>query len=168
MLLSDFWTRQCFSYLVTYSFQRGPELTALKKQLTQEMSSARYMQRLAIQRQLDSLESYSVTLTEGLGPVNPTAIAIGRLAADSVGAQQLAATLQRASEQEYYVMCPPIYRDAFAFYNQGDELLSVLNVCFQCHFMQTDQGEHVEADMTTYDFLRTFLIQLGHPIEDEG
>ena len=65
-------------------------------------------------------------------------------------------------------MCPPIYRDALAFYNEADKLVSVLNICFECRFMETDRKEHVEADMATYDFLREFLIQAGHQIEGSG
>jgi hypothetical protein len=168
MLLSDFWARQRFSHLVTYSFQRGPELIALKEQLLQELATARYMRHAAIQQQLDKLAQHSLTLTEGLGPVHSTAVAVARLAADSIEVQQLAHALPRATEQEWYAGCPPIYRDALAFYNKANELVSVLNICFQCRFMRTDRLKAVGADRTTYDFLRTFLIQLGHPIaEDE-
>jgi hypothetical protein len=168
MLLSDFWARQRFSYVVTYSFQRGPELAALKKQLQQELETARYMRRAAIYKQLEALERHSLTLTQGLGPVHSTATAVAKLASDSAEVQQLTQTLQRAAKQEWFAMCPPIYRDALAFYNEAGELASVLNICFQCQFMCTDQAEEVEADGATYDFLCAFLRQLGHPIaEDE-
>jgi hypothetical protein len=168
VLLSDFWAQQRFSYLVTYSFQRGPELTALKQQLRQELETARYMRRAALYQQLEALEQHSLTLTQGLSTVHPTATAVAQLAAGSAEVQQLTLALQRPSEQECYAMCPPIYRDAVAFYDKADELVRVLNICFECRFMQTDQQEHVEADMATYDFLRTFLIQAGHPIEADG
>jgi hypothetical protein len=168
MTVAEFWKRQQFSYLITYSFQRGPELLALKKQLTQELETARYMRRSAIWQQLESLESHSITLTNERGAINPTATVGARLAADSAELQQLAYALQRANKQECYAMCPPTYRDAFAFYSEADELVNVLNICFECRFMQADQKEHVEADMATYNFLRAFLIQLGHPIEDDG
>jgi hypothetical protein len=164
MLLSEFWTRQRFSYLVTYSFQRGAELTALKEQLRQQLNTARYMQRPAIQQQLSKLEHPAITLTEGLGAVHPTASAVMRLASHSAEVQQLTDALVRASKQECYAMCLPIYRDALAFNNEADELVSVLNICFQCLYMQTNQQEHVEADMATYDFLQTFLLRLGYPI----
>jgi hypothetical protein len=168
MLLSGFWARQRFSYLVTYSFQRGPKLAALKTQLAQELETARYMRRAAIQQQIESLESPSRTLTQGLGPIDPTATVGARLAVDSAAVQQLAQVVRRASEPEYYAMCPPIYRDALAFYNEADELVNVLNICFECCFMLTAQQEPVEADMATYDFLRTFLLQAGHPIEGDS
>ena len=168
MLLNDFWKQQRFRYLVTYSFQRGPELLALKKQLAQAPETARYLRRAAIQQQLKMLESHANTLTQGLGAIDPTATLGKRLAADSAEVQQLAHVVQRASEQKCYAMCPPIYRDALAFYNEADELVSVLNICFECRSMRTDQREHVEANMATYDFLRDFLVQAGHPIEDDG
>ncbi|QKG55724.1 hypothetical protein GKZ68_03140 [Hymenobacter sp. BRD128] len=161
MLLSDFWAQQQFSYLVTYSFQRGPKLIALKKQLQQELVTARYMRRAAIQRQIDELKRPSLTLTKGLGPVHSTATAVARLAAGSVEAQQLSYELQISTKQEWYAMCTPIYRDALAFYNEANELISILNIYFHCCFMCTDQLEAVEADMATYDILRAFLIRLG-------
>ena len=168
MLLSDFWAQQRFSYLVTYSFQRGPELAALKMQLAQELETARYMRRAAVQQQIDSLESYSKTLTQGLGAIDPTATVGARMAADSAEVQQLAHAVQRTGQQEFFAMCPPIYRDALAFYNEADKLVSVLNICFECRFMLTNQQVHVEADMATYDALRTFLLQAGHPLEADG
>jgi len=168
MLLGDFWARQRFSYLVTYSFQRGPKLAAMKIQLAQELETARYMRRAAIWKQIKSLESPSRTLTQGLGPIDPTATVGARLAANSIAVQQLAQVVWQASEPEYYAMCPPIYRDALAFYNEEDELVSVLNICFECHFMLTAQQEPVETDMAAYDFLRTFLLRAGHPIEADG
>jgi len=126
------------------------------------------MRRAAIQRQIESLESYSRTLTQGLGTIDPTATVGARLAADSPAVQRLAHAVQRASQQEFFAMCPPIYRDALAFYNEADELVRVLNICFECHFMLSDQQAHVEADLATYDALRTFLLQAGHPIETDG
>jgi len=168
MLLSEFWARQRFSYLVTYSFQRGPKLAALKMHLTQELGTARYMRRAAIWQQIESLESPSKALTEGLGAIDLTATVGARLVANSTEVQQLAHVVQQASKQEYYAMCPPIYRDALAFYNEANKLVRVLNICFECHFMQTDQQQHVEADMATYNFLRRFLLQAGHPIDADG
>jgi hypothetical protein len=168
MTIAEFWKQQEFSYLVTYSFNRGPKLDELKQQLEQELKTARYMRRPAIQRQLDELTRPSITLTDGLGTVHATAIVVARIATGSVEVQQLAHALPRATKQEFYAGCLPIYRDAIAFYNEVNALVSILNICFQCRFMRTDQLEVVEADMATYDFLRTFLIQLGHPItEDE-
>lgn len=168
MLLSDFWARQRFGYIITYSFQRSPELTVLKKQLRQELEAGRSMRWFGIYEKLERLEQYSVTLTEGLGAIHPTATAVARLASESAGVHQLDTMLQHVTEQECYTMCPPVYRDALAFYSEADELVSMLNICFQCRFMQTNQLEHVEADMATYDSLQAFLTQLGHPIvEDE-
>jgi hypothetical protein len=34
--------------------------------------------------------------------------------------------------------------------------------------MQTDRQVPVEADAATYDFLRMFLSQLGHPFEGDA
>ena len=37
-------------------------------------------------------------------------------------------------------MCLPIYRDAIVFYNKTGEIVSALNVCFECSYMEKDKG----------------------------
>lgn len=164
MTTSEFWEQQKFSYLVTYSFNRGPKLVTLQEQLQRELQTARFTRQSAIKRQLQVLEQRLITLTEGLSDVHPTATIVAKLTAGSVEAQRLAVAFHQGETQEYYAMCWPIYRDALAFYNEAGALVRVLNICFECLFMQTDKGEPVEAGMATYKFLREFLIRLGHPI----
>lgn len=61
-------------------------------------------------------------------------------------------------------MCPPIYRDAIVFYNKTGEIVSALNVCFECSYMENDKGININADQYTYDLLKSFLISKGHKI----
>lgn len=60
--------------------------------------------------------------------------------------------------------CAPFYRDALVFYNKQDELVRVLNICFECFAMITDAKIGVEADVATYQALRSYLAAAGHPI----
>lgn len=63
-------------------------------------------------------------------------------------------------------MCSPIYRDAFVFYDNEDNLISVLNVCLSCHYMETKKFKHISADYKTYDLLKRLFIDIGHNVED--
>jgi hypothetical protein len=61
-------------------------------------------------------------------------------------------------------MCLPIYRDAIVFYNKIGEIVSALNVCFECSYMENDKGININADESTYGLLKSFLISKGHKI----
>ncbi len=63
-------------------------------------------------------------------------------------------------------MCSPIYRDAIVFY-KNDKILSTLNVCLSCEYMETKMFKHVNGDRETYKLLRQFFIDCGHNIEDK-
>jgi hypothetical protein len=161
----EFWTHQPFSYLETYSFNRGPKRAALILQTKEELRTARYMRQPALRQVVERLESGFDTLTQGLHYLHPTATKVATVSYDSVQAQQLAAILSRAEKQEVYAMCWPIYRDALALYDAQGRLVRVLNICFECMNMKADTEVHVEADLATYEALRAYLVELGHPIE---
>ncbi|WP_316843141.1 hypothetical protein [Pedobacter psychrodurus] len=61
-------------------------------------------------------------------------------------------------------MCAPVYRDAIIFYNKDHEIISALNICFECLYMENNTGINIDADERTYDLLKTFLISKGHNI----
>ena len=62
-------------------------------------------------------------------------------------------------------MCVPIYRDAIVFYNNKMEMVSALNICFDCSYMETDKKININADESTYELLRSFLTSKGHNIK---
>ncbi|MFD1470523.1 hypothetical protein ACFQ48_20015 [Hymenobacter caeli] len=180
MTTAEFWNQQQFSYLVTHSFNRGPKLAALHEaaaaieQAKQELQQARFMQRASLLQKLRSLEeefSGNVplkTLSDEKSVIGDAAEKIAVIERESAVAQQLSEALQTPNSEEFASGCVPIYRDALAFYDDHDKLLRVLNICFQCLFMQTDDGVMVEASVETYYKLRELLLQLGHPIETAG
>lgn len=61
-------------------------------------------------------------------------------------------------------LCAPIYRDAIIFYNEKKEIISALNICFECCYMETDKHINIDADETTYELLKSFLNSKGHHI----
>ena len=180
MTIAEFWNAQRFHYLTTYSFNRGPILSALRdaiakdiEELRQSVSPSRFIQQLKLKRQLTEIENqlsmgvYRKRLTTGQLIIDSTADRIALIKPDSIEGKQLDAVFRAPPREVVYAACPPTYRDALAFYDEQGNLLRVLNICFGCLYMEADNGLAVEADIHTYEALRNLLITLGHPIEDE-
>jgi hypothetical protein len=179
MTIAEFWNSQPFDYLATYSLNRGPQLSALREtthkaieDLKQSTAPSRFLQQIKLKRHLRELEeelrigAYRKRLTNDLLVVDSTADQIALVRQGSVEAKQLAALFRALPGQVVYAACPPTYRDALAFYDAQGQLLRVLNICFGCLYMETNDGVSVEAGAHTYDELRNLLITLGHPIKD--
>jgi hypothetical protein len=166
MTIRAFWEQQAFSYLATYSFNRGAKLAESIERATQELQTARFMRQPAMRQQLEELKRGHYLLTKNLGALHSTATLVAQVFLASAEAQQLASAFAKSAGQVAYSGCIPAYRDALAFYNEQHELQSVLNICFECWYMKTDAGILVEADGATYNFLRKFLKRLGHPINE--
>lgn len=64
-------------------------------------------------------------------------------------------------------MCEPIYREAVVFYDKNDKVISTLNVCLSCEYMQTKMHSYINADQQTYALLRSFFIDIGHNVENQ-
>ena len=175
MTSGDFWRQQEFDYLVTYSFNRGPKLTALKaaakecfRQTRKQLLTSSAAQLPALREKLRLLErTYDLdflTLTQENSAFHITASPIARIEKNSVVVQAFAVILQAPVINQMDWMCAPVYRDALAFYDAQHKLVSVLNICFSCDRMLTATGLEIQADTTTYDILRGYLTQLGHLI----
>jgi len=63
-------------------------------------------------------------------------------------------------------LCAPVYRDAIVFYNQENEIVSTLNLCLSCEYMETKMFTHINGDYETYDLLKRLFIDIGHNIEE--
>ncbi len=176
MTTAEFWDQQQFSYLVTYSFNRGPKLAALReaskvlfRQTRQELLTASLEQLPEIRNELRNLEQNNglemMALTTDANAFQITATPIATIKAGALETAAFADLLKTPIINQFHWMCWPTYRDALAFYSAQDELISVLNICFGCDNMLTDTGEAVQADVTTYKALLKLLKQLSHPIE---
>jgi hypothetical protein len=130
------------------------------------------MQRIKLRRQLAELEQqlrigvHHRRLTNEQMVIDSTADQIALIKSSSLEAKQVNALFRALPGEVVYAGCLPTYRDALAFYDEQGHLLRVLNICFGCLYMQTNDGVSVEADIHTYDKLRKLLITLGHPIKD--
>jgi len=178
MTIAEFWKAQEFSYLTTYSFNRGLKLAALHgdtavavAQTKLALQQAPFRDQRKLEYQLRKLQGdirssiYNKKLGINTLETNPTAERVAVIKRNTLIAKQLGNIFQSSVGEADFFMCPPIYRDAIVFYNERDIPLTVLNICLECSFMETNSGVVVEADMPAYEALRELLIQLGHPIE---
>lgn len=179
--LAEFWQQQAFAYLETYSFNRGPESAAEQERLShdiaaarQALQTARYMDLAKLRHKLRELEAvlrggeHNVLLTSPAARSGYATQKIAALTSTAGMTRHLSNVAARATAQEVFAMCAPIYRDALVFYNEQHERLQVLNICFECHMMITSAGQLVEADVATYEALLETLAQLGHPIRNDA
>ena len=175
MTTDEFWEKLEFSYLVTYSFNRGPKLAALQEaakalsqQTRRKLLTATSAQLPALREHLRLLErTYDLDLlplTQGGTAFHVTASPVARIENDTDVAQKLAAILQAPVINQMHWMCGPTYRDAITFYDEEHRLVSVLNICFTCDQMVTDTGVEIAADTNAYQALSSYLAQLGHQI----
>ncbi|TVT38411.1 hypothetical protein FNT36_19655 [Hymenobacter setariae] len=179
MTIAEFWNAQEFSYIATYSFNRSTNLTALQEAidsvneaLEQSILSANLTQQFKLKRQLAELERqaqispYKKRLVNQEQVIDNTANRIALIENKSLEVKRMTSVIEAApSEIDYAAGCIPVYRDALVFYNEQGQLLRVLNICFECLYMEADT-RGIKASTAVYDALRELLIQLGHPIED--
>lgn len=180
MTTSRFWELQQFSYLETYSFNRGPKLAALYAATTAAidqtklaLQTAPFRDQRKLDHQLRALRGdidYLITekpLTDRSGAFDATADKIALVQQDSATAQRLRAVFEQPAKKVVHSMCLPIYRDALAFYDAQGRRLRVLNICFECLVMRTDTGFRLAADVAVYEQLQLLLSELGHPMEEK-
>ena len=178
MTTNQFWRAQSFSYIVTYSFNRGAKLDALLHaahqqfaEVRKELLTAPIEWLPAMRENLRSLEQgrnlMLLPLTEELKTFQITASPVARIAVETPDATRLAAILAKPVWDQAHWMCAPVYRDALAFYDSQDNLCGVLNICFGCDRMITHRQQDVAADTTTYQELKKFFVDLGHNIVEQ-
>jgi hypothetical protein len=178
MTIAEFWTAQRFSYLVTYSFNRGPKLAALHEdtvvaiaQTKLAMQQAPFRGQQKLESQLRKLQEdirssiYNKKLSINALETNSTAERIAVVRQNTLIANQLSDIFRSSTGEAVFFMCSPIYRDAIVFYDEQHAPLAVLNICLECLFMEASNSGVVKADIPTYEALQQLLVQLGHPIE---
>lgn len=178
MTTADFISSQAYSYIITYSLNRGEKLTQLKavasalfKEGRKSLLTASAPELPAIRTQLRNLERLwgldLMPLTDSASAFQITASPVAKIKSDSTDAEQIRRFLQQPVVNRFHWMCGPLYRDALGFYDDQNNLLGVLNICFGCDLMLTDKGEEVDADASTYRELKYLLTHLGHDISEE-
>ncbi|GAB3294514.1 hypothetical protein [Hymenobacter tenuis] len=142
---SEYWSGLSFDYIITYSLHRGPKWDQLLAVLAKEkqvnrrlLVSADSVQLAALRSRLKEIERQNGVgprLTDENNSYNITASPVATLRRDSEAVTELERIFLTPYRERDSWMCAPVFRDALAFYSAQDELVGVLNICFQCSIM---------------------------------
>lgn len=172
---TDFISNLAFDYVETYSFQRGAEYEQQQEKYEKEYDKLKFRKSkvndLTIQDEDELIKLGKLCgVTQYLIDDNNQFHYSGKRTNTFTSTDSkigLLRTILRTEVKEVpYWMCAPMYRDAFVFYDNEDKVVSVLNVCLSCQYMETTKFNHINADYKTYDMLRRFFIDIGHEVED--
>ena len=170
----DYINSLTFDYVETYSFQRGEEFekdlmigrTELVKLKHKQLVSTLDLIEQRRFEKLSELYGHTQYLMNAKGEFHPFSKRISSYGSLDSKVMTLREILRTEIKDVPRWMCAPIYRDAIVFYN-ADKIVSTLNVCLNCEYMETSLFKHINGDIETYRSLRQFLIDCGHEVEDE-
>jgi hypothetical protein len=164
-----------FDYIETYSFQRGPNYEEKLKLLRQEHDKLKIRKEkrnnLSEQEEiylseLYELSGYTQYLINEKGQFHPSSKKTNTFQQGDPMVDRLTSILHTKIDDIPMWLCAPIYRDAIVFYNNSKEIISVLNVCLSCQYMETAMFKHINGDYETYDLLKRYFIDIGHDVEE--
>jgi hypothetical protein len=165
-----------FDYIETYSLQRGSEFEQESKigfkefdKLNRRQEKKGDLSEIEISRLKKLRKLYSVTqyLITSDGGFHDSAEKTGTFKINNEIIEKLKSILNTPIKEVPSWMCAPFYRDAIVFYDSDNKIVSTLNVCLSCEYMETKMFNHINADAETYTKMREFFIGLGHKVEEE-
>jgi hypothetical protein len=164
-----------FDYAETYSFQRGQDYQTDLAILRSEQSSLKA--NIALHKKISSEDGTRLEAINGLldstqylldqrGCFHPSSRRINIFQFDDPAIASIRQILKTEITYVPRWMCSPIYRDAIVFYDRDGQIVSTLNVCLSCQYMETEMFQHIDADYKVYHLLKQFFIEIGHEVED--
>jgi hypothetical protein len=172
---ADFINGLTFNYVDTYSFQRGAEYELQQKKFDSEYdklkSGKSKFNNLTIEEEerflvLDKLCGFTQYLLDDTNQFHYSSKKINTFSSTDAKTELLKTILRTEVKNIPSWLCAPMYRDAFVFYNNEDKIVSVLNVCLSCQYMETTKFNHINGDYKTYNLLKRFFIDIEHDVED--
>lgn len=172
---TDFISDLTFAYVETYSFQRGTEYELQQKIFNKEYDKLKTRNSkfndLTIEEEerflvLDKLCGFTQYLLDDTNQFHYSSKKTNTFGSTDAKIEMLKNILSTEIIDIPSWMCAPTYRDAFVFYNNENKIVSVLNVCLSCQYMETTKFNHINGDWKTYDLLKRFFIEIGHKVED--
>ncbi len=163
-----------FDYVETYSLQRGDECEASLKVLKPELYNLKIRKEKRNNltdteeirlNELDALLSVTQYLIDDTGRFHFSSQRTNTFQYDHEITKLLRNILLTKIIDMSNWMCAPIYRDAIVFYKRSGEIVSALNICLSCEVMAIGSSNQVVADCSTYEMLRKFFKDIGHPVE---
>lgn len=172
---TDFINDLKFDYVETYSFQRGTEYELQQKEFASEYDKLKSRKSkhndLTIEEVerflgLDKLCGFTQYLLDDTNQFHYSSKKTNTFGSKDTKVELLKNILRTEIIDIPSWMCAPIYRDAFVFYSNENKIVSVLNVCLSCQYMETTKFNHINGDWRTYDLLKRFFIDIGHDVEE--
>jgi hypothetical protein len=171
----DYINSLTFDYIETYSLQRGEEFEKEHIVGRTELLNLKEKQRVS---SLDKIEQkrfeelielcgHTQYLINAKGEFHPSSRKISNYNCHDNTVKTLKEILRTEIKDIPMWLCAPIYRDAIVFY-KSEKIVSTLNVCLSCEYMETEMFKHVNGDDETYKLLRQFFIDCGHNVEDKN
>lgn len=171
----DYINNLSFEYIETYSFQRGIEYEEKREQSMPaylELRDRKEKQNDLTQveeslfSELFILYGYTQYLINKSGQFHFSSKKISTFQLYAPAVERLKNILKTEIRDIPRFLCAPTYRDAIVFYSKSNEIISVLNVCLGCQYMETQHFNHINGDFETYDLLKRFFIDIGHEVEE--
>lgn len=167
-----------FEYAISYSGLRGEKFTKLEKRnkieiqrIEEEIKSARFIQMPKLKEQIEILEReiniINSRIIKKCGEFHKSSESIRKFQKEDEGLKEIFRILGAKFEEQAFAMCPPIFRDSIVFYSKEDEINGILQICFECIRMKTENEEDLKVGYKIFDTLKDKLIQIGHQIEHE-
>lgn len=171
----DYINSLTFDYVETYSFQRGTDFEKNLKLISPEYD------RLEVRKErrnnltqkeeerlleLKELLGYTQYLINDKQQFHSSSKKINTFQFTDPIVTRLTTILRTEIRDIPQWMCAPTYRDAVVFYDKNDKIISTLNICLSCQYMETKMFKHIDGDYETYDLLKRFFIDIGHDVEE--
>jgi hypothetical protein len=172
---TDFINDLTFSYVETHSFQRGTEYELQQKKFDKEYDKLKSRKsksnNLTVEEEerflvLDKLCGFTQYLLDDTNQFHYSSKKTNTFNSTDTKVELLKNILRTEIIDIPSWMCAPMYRDAFVFFDNQDNIVSVLNICLSCQYMETSKFNHINGDWRTYDLLKRFFIDIGHEVED--
>lgn len=172
----DYINNLAFHHVESYSLQRGAEFEATKEVHEEELDNLEskkdkqgHLTALEEKRflELNALLTPTQYLIDDKGKFHPSSVKTRTFKATDALTARLKNILLTEVERQMDWMCAPVYRDALVFYDEWNRIVSVLNICLGCEYMETQKLTYVNGDTKTYTLLRQFFTDLGHEVEGE-
>lgn len=163
-----------FDYIETYSLQRGEIYEKEIKLLKTESDKLKVRKdkrsdfSIKEEQRLEELLSiiYTGYLIDKEGEFHFSAEKTNTYRKGNTQIEKLLEALNTPVNEVPMFLCAPEYRDAVVFYDASGKIVSVLNVCLSCAYMETEMFHHINGDYETYDHLKRFFIKAGHKVEE--
>jgi len=172
----DYINNLTFDYIETYSFQRGfgfeeniknsrleYEKLKVRKDKHNNLNNLEEKQFL----KLHDFFGFTQYLINNKGQFHPSSTKTHTFKSTDPQIDRLKNILRTEIKDIPAWMCAPMYRDAIVFYDKLNRIVSTLNVCLSCEYMETKMFSHINGDNKTYDLLRQYFIDIGHNIEEK-